>query len=473
MSESTRLGVNRSFRRRKQLEQDLAHITQEMYRRNRELAETNRTLSLLRTVDALVLESQEPIQVVAQQIAQALTDTAEYTFVALLVRPSLAVREIELCGWSTKLPMKLPISKRRTPHFAMSDHPWIESEAMSWLIPIHEIEIADIRNFLGCSEAEARVLKKLPIKTLYATKLMVQGHMVGVMITGFYADPDVVTEQDTRLLERLSEPIGIALDNRLLFEENRLVVSQLRRSNAKLKALDETKDEFITMASHQLRTPLTSVKGYLSMVLEGDVGKLNAQQEKLLTQSYASAQRMVYLISDLLNLSRLNTGKFVIEPTEVDLREVVRAEMEQLVETARAREVEMVYDGAPEVAGLMLDETKIHQVVMNFLDNAIYYTPAGGKIRVSLHETSTAIECRIRDNGIGVPRAAQHRLFSKFYRADNAQRARPDGTGLGLFMAKKVIVAQGGAIIFESEEGKGSTFGFRFAKVQPTTTEGK
>jgi signal transduction histidine kinase len=121
----------------------------------------------------------------------------------------------------------------------------------------------------------------------------------------------------------------------------------------------------------------------------------------------------------------------------------------------------------------MLDETKIHQVVMNFLDNAIYYTPAGGKIRVSLHETSTAIECRIRDNGIGVPRAAQHRLFSKFYRADNAQRARPDGTGLGLFMAKKVIVAQGGAIIFESEEGKGSTFGFRFAKVQPTTTEGK
>ena len=114
----------------------------------------------------------------------------------------------------------------------------------------------------------------------------------------------------------------------------------------------------------------------------------------------------------------------------------------------------------------MLDETKIRQVIMNFTDNAIYYTPAGGKIVVSLKETTDSIEFRVKDNGIGVPKAEQHQLFGKFYRAGNAKKARPDGTGLGLFMAKKVIIAQGGALIFDTHEGKGSTFGFSFSKAK-------
>ena len=112
----------------------------------------------------------------------------------------------------------------------------------------------------------------------------------------------------------------------------------------------------------------------------------------------------------------------------------------------------------------MLDETKIRQVIMNFTDNAIYYTPAGGHIHVGLADKGQSIELTVKDDGLGVPKTEQHHLFGKFYRAGNARKARPDGTGLGLFMAKKVIAAQGGAIIFHSEEGKGSTFGFSFAK---------
>ena len=101
---------------------------------------------------------------------------------------------------------------------------------------------------------------------------------------------------------------------------------------------------------------------------------------------------------------------------------------------------------------------------MNLIDNAIYYTPSGGHINVKLTETPTTVEFRVIDDGIGVPRSEQHHLFNKFYRAGNARQARPDGTGLGLFMAKKVIVGQGGALIFESKQGKGSTFGFIFSK---------
>jgi signal transduction histidine kinase len=283
--------------------------------------------------------------------------------------------------------------------------------------------------------------------------------------------------KDLQVLDTVGNTLMIALQNALRFEEIQLfnvtlqgrvdeATRKYRVTNEKLKKLDETKDEFISMASHQLRTPLTSVKGYLSMVLEGDVGTLNKQQEELLKQSFLSSQRMVNLIADLLNLSRLNTGKFVIDAHPIDLRDVIDSELMQLRETAKAKDIELTYERPQAFPILFMDENKIHQVVMNFVDNAIYYTPSGGKIDVALRETPTAVEYTVTDTGIGVPREVQRHLFTKFYRADNAKRARPDGTGLGLFMAKKVIIAQGGSVVFESEEDKGSTFGFRFNKSQ-------
>lgn len=299
--------------------------------------------------------------------------------------------------------------------------------------------------------------------------------IIGSLILGNKRSGNSFTNQDKKTLEVLADELVIAIQNVLQYEEIQQfnetlqhkiddATRDLRRANEKLKALDETKDEFISMASHQLRTPLTSVKGYLSMVLEGDAGKLKPQQEELLRQAFISSQRMVYLISDLLNVSRLRTGKFIIEAAPTDLAEVVAGEIDQLVETAKSRGLKLIYDRPADFPLLNLDETKIRQVIMNFVDNAIYYTPKGGEVRVVLEAKPASVELRVIDNGIGVPKHKQHQLFSKFYRADNARRMRPDGTGLGLFMAKKVIIAQGGAILFNSAEGKGSTFGFTFPR---------
>ena len=261
--------------------------------------------------------------------------------------------------------------------------------------------------------------------------------------------------------------------NETLQQNVKKATTDLQKSNDKLKSLDEAKDEFISMASHQLRTPLTSVKGYISMLLEGDAGPITDQQKTFLSQAFTSSQRMVYLIADLLNVSRLKTGKFVIEPSEVDLPQVVQTEVEQLQTTAAARGLTLKVDCPKDFPTLMLDETKIHQVIMNYIDNAIYYTPSGGSINVVLNVTKKTAELRVIDTGIGVPKKSQHELFTKFFRADNAQKARPDGTGLGLYMAKKVIIAQGGSVIFSSIQDKGSTFGFSFAlnKVLPNTTD--
>lgn len=298
---------------------------------------------------------------------------------------------------------------------------------------------------------------------------------LGYLVLGPKKSGNPYSNQDFRVLDTLAKELIIAIQNALRFEEIENFATtlqtrvdgatrKLRRTNEKLKDLDETKDDFISMASHQLRTPLTSIKGYISMVMEGDAGKITPMQHEMLGQAFFSSQRMVYLIADLLNISRLKTGKFVIEPTKTNLANMVQQELEQLEETAASRSLTLQYDKPDDFPDLMLDETKTRQVIMNFVDNAIYYTPAGGHITVRLLDNPHTIELRVEDTGIGVPKSEQHHLFTKFYRAGNARKARPDGTGLGLFMAKKVIAAQNGAVIFESQEGKGSTFGFSMGK---------
>lgn len=306
-------------------------------------------------------------------------------------------------------------------------------------------------------------------------KMNPNGQNVGMLLVGERKSGIVFNSHDVQILEIIADEVAIAVQNTLRFEEishfnmtlqNKIdeATRQLQRSNEKLKALDEAKDDFVSMASHQLRTPLTSVKGYLSMVLEGDAGDINDAQRTMLGQAYTSAQRMTYLIADLLNLSRLKTGKFVVETVPTNLPDIVSQELSQVRETAKSRNIAIFYDEPKQFPVLMLDETKIRQVIMNFLDNAIYYTPSGGEITLKLTETTQSVEFTVSDTGIGVPKEDQHNLFTKFYRAANARQARPDGTGLGLFMARKVIVAQGGATVFRSQEGKGSTFGFSFPK---------
>lgn len=300
------------------------------------------------------------------------------------------------------------------------------------------------------------------------------------LILGSKKSGNAYNKQDVQIVKIITDELVIAIQNALRFEEIQRfnltlqekvddATTRLRKTNEKLKEIDETKDDFISMASHQLRTPLTSVKGYLSMVLEGDAGKITANQQKMLEQAYVSSQRMTYLISDLLNVSRLKTGKFVIERTPTNLVTMVQQEIAQLTEAAKGRNLTLLFDPPREFPDLMLDETKTRQLVMNFVDNAIYYTPPGGVIEINVVDKAGSVELTVVDNGLGVPRRDQPHLFTKFYRANNARKARPDGTGLGLFMAKKVVVAQGGAIIFRSQEGKGSTFGFTFPKTPELT----
>lgn len=299
---------------------------------------------------------------------------------------------------------------------------------------------------------------------------------IGYLLLGEKKSGDIFSTQDMQTLEIIADELAVAilnarsyqeiqLFNETLREKVRVATAELRNANEELKDLDKAKDEFISMASHQLRTPLTAVRGYTSMVMDGDFGRITGEQKETLKQSFDAATRMTRLVDDLLNVSRMQSGKFKIERGDVDLNKVVPEEVSLLDTTAQMKHVAITFHPPKKhVPMLSIDEGKTRQCLMNLMDNAVYYSSTGkspGKVDVYLEADGDWVSFRVVDNGIGVPKAQQKKLFQKFYRAPNAQKTRPDGTGLGLFLVGRVVKDQAGEIIFESEEGKGSTFGFR------------
>ena len=303
----------------------------------------------------------------------------------------------------------------------------------------------------------------LPLKT--------EKEIVGVLLLGEKNSGDMFNQQDLRILEIIAPEVSVAIENAKSYEEisrfnltlkNEVkhATKRLEEKNAQLRELDQAKDEFISMASHQLRTPLTVIKGYLSMLLEGDVGKITKGQEEFVHEAFDGSSRMVGLINDLLNVSRMDTGRFFIEPTEVDIEELVSQEVKELQKQAGDKGLYLKIAKTGKIPHVWVDETKIRQVVMNFIDNALYYTEEGG-VTVKLEKIKDMVIYSVVDTGVGIPKAEQPKIFEKFFRAGNARKIRPDGTGLGIYLAKRVVEDHGGEIFFESSEGHGSTFGFK------------
>ncbi len=352
----------------------------------------------------------------------------------------------------------------------INDYPKVSEKIMKFRANAKN-KVIDITRQLSASD-RAKVFFEMN-RTSLIVKLSTNNKHIGYIFFGEKKSGSSYTKQDFQFLELIANDLALALENAQRYDEIKQfnetlqqkisdATAALRRTNKKLIALDDVKDEFISMTSHQLRTPLTSVKGYISMLLEEDLGKLNSKQKMALKEAFDSSQRMVFLISDFLNVSRIRTGKFLIEPKIMNMSEVIRDEIQQLKEMAGFREQKVTLNASEDFPQVLLDENKVRQVMMNMIDNAIFYTPKGGEITITLEHKDHEIIFTVKDSGIGVPKEQQHRLFTKFFRAENARQARPDGTGLGLFMAQKIISAQHGSIIFHSIENEGSTFGFRF-----------
>jgi len=223
------------------------------------------------------------------------------------------------------------------------------------------------------------------------------------------------------------------------------------------------KTEFVSLAAHQLRTPLSAIKWALRMLLDGDLGKITDEQRDFVEKTYQSNERMIGLINDLLDVTRIEEGRYLYKPTLESIENLIQFVVNAYKEEMERKNLELDFK-KPEkkLPRAVVDVEKIRLVVENLLDNAVRYTPPGGRVTISLRyvEKEKEIEFSIKDTGAGIPKDQQARVFTKFFRGVNVMRMETEGSGLGLFIAKNIIEAHGGKIWFESEEGKGTTFYF-------------
>lgn len=222
------------------------------------------------------------------------------------------------------------------------------------------------------------------------------------------------------------------------------------------KMMDRMKSEFISIAAHQLRTPLSSVKWMLRMILDGDTGTLNEEQKNFLRKGFASNERVIQLVNSMLDISRIEEGRFNYKCQMNDFNDILKIAVENVQKPITERKIKLIVRHPKKVPLICVDKEKILFAVQNLLDNAVKYTLKGGQVEVVLLATAKSINLIIKDNGLGIPKAEQSKLFSKFYRGSNVQRIQTEGTGLGLYIAKNVIDGHNGDIKIESEENKGA-----------------
>lgn len=224
------------------------------------------------------------------------------------------------------------------------------------------------------------------------------------------------------------------------------------------KEIDRAKTEFVSLASHQLRTPLSAIRWYSEMLLSKYVGELNEKQRQYVKEIYAGNLRMVELVNALLNVSRIDLGTFAMEPEAVNLVEICDSVISELTPqvTERKQTIERIYANAP--ATYMADPKLIRIVFQNFLSNSVKYTQPEGHVVAEIGTREGSLYIRVSDNGYGIPKAQHAKIFEKLFRADNVRQKDTEGTGLGMYIVKAIVESSGGKIWFESEENLGTTF---------------
>lgn len=264
-------------------------------------------------------------------------------------------------------------------------------------------------------------------------------------------------ELESQVVEKTTELEALATSLEAKVEQR---TQELQRAYKDLKILDEKKSEFISVAAHQLRTPLSGLKWSMTMIKDGDLGPVTEEQKSFLNKGLETNDRIISIINDLLDIDLLVKKKvsYSIEPT--DLIPIIDTTISDLEPQAKRKGIKFIRPELPKGMKMIaeFDGAKISIVIQNLIDNAIKYCEKGDTISISLTKVNTVVKISIKDTGIGIPEKVQEDIFKRFFRADNAVRKVTEGSGIGLFITKSIVEDHGGRIWFESKENVGTTF---------------
>ena len=238
------------------------------------------------------------------------------------------------------------------------------------------------------------------------------------------------------------------------------------------REIDKMKTEFVSLASHQLRTPLTSIKWNLEMIMDGSFGQLNTEQKERLNSTFKSNEEMINLVNSFLNIGRIETGRLKIKPELTDLAAIFRNTLAKLNDQIDQSKLKIIDKIANDLPKLKIDPLLISNVYLNLISNSIKYSPSGSFCEIKIVNDGNFLISSIKDTGNGIPQNEQKHIFERFFKGSNVTRSIEGSTGLGLYLAKEIVEVSGGKIWFESTENKGSTFYFSLPLKGSSTCEG-
>lgn len=301
--------------------------------------------------------------------------------------------------------------------------------------------------------------------------IMLQEQPAGFLTIGSNPPYDRITQGDVELLATLASEAAVAVENIRLYDEIRRShqeleqrvkerTRELAQANDELRRLNKMKSDFVSAVSHELRTPLTSIKGYASILGTGKLGPTTKEQQERLIKIDHHTNYLTSLISDLLDIARIESGRVGMALQAVDVHQVLAQVAELVAPQFKEKEVALALEVPAELPTIPADPRYLERVFINLLSNALKFTPARGTVTILISKDSQLLTAQVRDTGVGIAPADLPKIFEEFYRADNPINRERKGTGLGLSLVKRIVEAHGGRIWAESAPHEGATFTF-------------
>ncbi len=453
-----------------QIPSNLEELNKQIYKHSIELAVVNKTLSLLKKLYQVSLQALEPA-VISEKIAEIIRLDLNMEMVGVFVFDF----EKDLMK-PYKFSMSDRMSETQKKYGIDLDSFSIENasanKVFSTVINSKTVVMCkNLEDLWGTSLNSADMIEGITegshIQTLIIDPLIIDNKIIGSIALGMNRDYELLSGFEKDAIKSFIDVVAVALDKALLYE-------QLKVANEQLKALDKARAEFISIASHQLRTPPATIKWYLGAVLAGDFGNLTEELKSALERTNVTNEAQISTIDDLLNASRIERGKLEFYFESFNIEPIVSGLVSQLEPLAQMKKQHIAYE-KPKTAipDCLMDHEKIRQVINNMIDNAIKYSKQGD-ITVTLDANETDITLKVIDHGKGIRPEDAPKLFQKYSRgSDSATHAT--GLGLGMYVAKVVVEQHQGKIWAESQGlGSGATFAFSIpihSKLQPTTVD--
>lgn len=333
-------------------------------------------------------------------------------------------------------------------------------------------------SFSSPKEQRESVAHACDTEHFVVTPILSQEGMIGMVFVGNQSNAAAITQGDEEIISILASQIGQTLENARLFEqvyrsrqdlEAKIQdrTKQLESALAEVQNISKTKSDFISAVSHELRTPLTSIKGYASILMQGKLGNIPEPVKERLGKINIHSDNLVKLINELLDISRIESGKAEMNLTRCDLSALIDSVHDLLTPQLKDKNIQFTKQVDASIPPMMLDPTQVDRIFINLLGNAVKFTSENGTISVSAKLNNDTVTVDVADTGIGISKNDIGRLFDEFYRVDNQINQNVKGTGLGLPLAKKIVEAHGGKMWVTSIVNQGTTFHFTLPVNQP------